>query len=188
MGISALQSLELMERMHAYDGVTPPAMENDSMRWVGTCLSIAGVPLLVGEGELEEVIETPPVTTIPGTKEWVLGVAAFKGGLLPILSGDALLRKRPFTGKARDYCMIVRRPGMYFGITLSDIRRDLQFPIEQRDMDHPVDPDFARFTLGGFKYKGEFLAVLDIDKLVADDDLANASASANSSIKGKSDE
>ena len=68
MGISALQSLELMERMHAYDGVTPPALENDSMRWVGTCLSIAGVPLLVGEGELEEVIETPPVTTIPGTK------------------------------------------------------------------------------------------------------------------------
>jgi len=188
MGISALQSLELMERMHAYDGVAPPALENESMRWVGTSLSIAGVPLLVGEGELEEIIETPPVTTIPGTKQWVLGVAAFKGGLLPILSGDALLRKRPFTGKARDYCMIVRRPGMYFGITLSDVQRDLQFSIEQRDMDHPVDPDFARFTLGGFKYKGEFLAVLDIDKLVADEDLSNASASANSSIKGKSDE
>ena len=188
MGISALLSLEILERINAYDGVMPPAFENDQMRWVGTSLSIAGVPLLVGEGELEEIIETPAVTTIPGTKPWVMGVAAFKGGLLPILSGDVLFRKRPYSGRARDYTMVVRRPGMYFGITLSDIQRDLNFEIGQRDMNHPVDPDFAKFSLGGFVYEGHFLAVLDIDKLVADDDLSNASASDNSLMKGKSDE
>jgi twitching motility protein PilI len=188
MGISALQSLELLERINAYDGVTPPAIENDQMRWVGTLLSIAGVPLLVGEGELEEIIETPAVTTIPGTKPWVMGVAAFKGGLLPILSGDVLFRKRPYSGRVRDYCMVVRRPGMYFGITLSDIQRDLKFEIDRRDMNHPVDPDFARFSLGGFVHDGHFLAVLDIDKLVADEELSNASASDNSMMKGKSDE
>ena len=188
MSISALQSLELLERINAYDGVAPPAIENEQMRWVGTSLSIAGVPLLVGEGELEEIIETPAVTTIPGTKPWVMGVAAFKGGLLPILSGDVFFRKRPYSGRVRDYCMVVRRPGMYFGITLSDIQRDLKFDIDRRDMNHPVDPDFARFSLGGFKHEGHFLAVLDIDKLVADEDLLNASASDNSIMKGKSDE
>ncbi|HDY81936.1 MAG: hypothetical protein DRQ65_00395 [Gammaproteobacteria bacterium] len=188
MGMSPMQSLELLERINAYDGVVaPPAFENDQMRWVGTSLSIAGIPLLVGEGELEEIIETPAVTTIPGTKPWVMGVAAFKGGLLPILSGDVLFRKRPYSGRARDYAMVVRRPGMYFGITLSDIQRDLTFNIDQRDMRHPVDPDFAKFSLGGFEYEGQFLAVLDLDKLVADDDLSNASATDNS-IKGKSDE
>lgn len=179
MAISALQSLELIERLNAYDGVMPPVFEEERMRWVGTSLSIAGVPLLVGEGELEEVIETPAVTAIPGTKPWVMGVAAFKGGLLPILSGDVFFRNRPYTGRTRDYCMVVRRPGMYFGITLSGIQRDLQFPIEQRVMDHPVEADFARFALGGFRHEGEFLAVLDIDKLVADEDLSNASASEN---------
>ena len=188
MSISALQSLELLERINAYDGVAPPAIENEKMRWVGTSLSIAGVPLLVGEGELEEIIETPAVTTIPGTKPWVMGVAAFKGGLLPILSGEVLFRKRPYSGRVRDYCMVVRRPGMYFGITLSDIQRDLKFEIDRRDMNHPVDPDFARFSLGGFKHEGHFLAVLDIDKLVADEELLNASASDNSIVKGKSDE
>jgi len=188
VGISALQSLELLERINAYDGVTPPELEDDQMRWVGTSLSIAGVPLLVGEGELEEIIETPAVTTIPGTKPWVMGVAAFKGGLLPILCGDVLFRKRPYSGRTRDHCMVVRRPGMYFGMTISDIQRDLKFEIGQRDMNHPVDPDFAKFSLGGFKYEGHFLAVLDIDKLVADDDLSNASASDNSIMKGKSDE
>jgi twitching motility protein PilI len=188
MSISALQSLELVERLHAYDSVPPPALAAPRATWVGTSLGVAGVPLLIGEGELEEIIETPPITTIPGTKPWVLGVSAFKGGLLPIFSGDVLFRKRPYIGRARDYCMVIRRPGMYFGLTLSHVQRDLRFPIEDRIVDHPVDPDFAGYTLGGFMYKGEFLAVLDIQKLVADEELSNASAGRGSSNKGKGNE
>ncbi|MEM9255768.1 MAG: chemotaxis protein CheW [Pseudomonadota bacterium] len=184
MAISSLQSIELIERLHAYDGVKVPVVEDQRMRWVGTSLSIAGVPLLVGEGELEEIIEMPPVTPIPGTKAWVLGVAAFKGGLLPILSGDVFFRKRPYTGRVRDYCMVINRAGLHFGMTLSHVQRDLQFPIEDREMNHEVDADFERYTLGGFMSKGEFLAVLDIDILVADEDLTNASATANSTSKG----
>lgn len=174
--VSALQSLELLERTHASDGVAAPRIEENRMYWVGTSLGIAGVPLLIGEGELDEVIETPNVTSIPGTKSWVMGVAAYKGGLLPILSGDVLFRNRPYSGRVRDYCMVVKRPGMYFAITLSHVQRDLRFPIEDRIMDHHVDPDFARYSLGGFQYRGEFLAVLDIDRLVADPDVCNAAA------------
>ena len=188
MGISALQSLELIERLHAYDSVAPPAFEEQGETWVGTSLGIAGVPLLVGEGELEEIIETPPVTRIPGTKTWVIGVAAYKGGLLPIFSGDVLFRNRPYTGRTRDYCMVIRRPGQYFGLTLSHVQRDLRFPIDARESDHQVDPDFAAYTLGGFMYKGDFLAVLDIDKLVEDAELSNASAGKASSTRRKGNE
>jgi twitching motility protein PilI len=184
MNISALQSLELIERLHAYDSVLPPALEEESLRWVGTYLSIAGVPLLVAEGELQEIIETPEVTKIPGTKTWVMGVAAFKGGLLPILNGDVFFRRRPYTGRVRDHCMVIKRPGLHFGITLSSVQRHLQFQIEERVMDHPVDSDFARFVLGGFRYEDGFLAVLDIDKLVADEDLSNASAAKVSISRG----
>lgn len=189
MAISALQSLELIERLHAYDGVAPPKREDEGrMQWVGTYLGIAGVPVLIGEGELAEIIETPRFTPIPGTKPWVLGVAAFKGGLLPVLSGDVLFRNRSYTGRVRDYSMIIRRPGLHFAITLSSVQRDLRFPLEERIMDHPVDPDFARFSLGGFKYRGEFLAVLDIDKLVGDEEISNAAAPRDSLAKGKNDE
>lgn len=188
MSITALQSLELLERMHAYDSVLPPEAAALPLTWVGSSLGIAGVPVLVGAGDMEEIIETPAVTTIPGTKPWVLGVAAYKGGLLPIFSGDVLFRKRPYIGRLRDYCMVIRRPGMYFGLTLSHVQRDLRFPVEQRVMDYAFDPDFAEYALGGFEYKGEFLAVLDINKLVADEELSNAAASRVSSIKGKSNE
>lgn len=189
MNVSALQSLELIERLHAYDSVSVPEIEvQQSVNWVGTCLGIAGASVLIGEGELQEIIETPNVTPIPGTKPWVLGVAAFKGGLLPILSGDVFFRKRPYTGAKRDYCMVVNRSGLRFGMTLSSIKRDRRFPIDERVMDHPVDPDFAEFTLGGFEDEKEFLVVLDLDKLVANEDLANAAAEQVSSHKGENHE
>ena len=188
MGISALQSLELIERLHAYDSVVPPSLEEERMHWIGTSLGIAGVQLLIASGELDEIIETPPSTTIPGTKPWVIGVAAHRGTLLPILCGDVLFRKKPYTGRVRDYCMVIDRPGMHFGLTLSDVQRDLRFPIEDRILDHPVDPDFAPFALGGFEYRGEFRAVLDIDRLIADEDLSNASASKASTSRGNDNE
>ena len=188
MGMTALQSLELMDRLHAYDSVSPPKFEARAETWVGTSLGIAGVPLLVGAGELEEIIETPPVTRIPGTKAWVIGVAAYKGGLLPIFSGDVLFRNRPYTGRTRDYCMVIRRPGLYFGLTLSHVQRDLRFPIDTRESNDQVDPDFAAYTLGGFMCKGDFLAVLDIDKLVDDAELSNASAGKASTTRRKGNE
>lgn len=188
MSISALQSLELLERLHAYDGVAAPALEASVETWVGTAVGIAGVPVLIGAGSIEEVIETPSVTTIPGTKSWVLGVAAYKGGLLPVFSGDVLFRKRPYIGRLRDYSMVIRRPGMHFALTLSHVQRDLRFPVVERIMDHAVDPDFVNYTVGGYMYKGDFMAVLDIDKLVADEELSNASARRVASIKGKGNE
>jgi len=176
MNMPAIEILRLIERLQDSNGVSLPGETDGDGYWVGTALAIAGVPVLVGEGEIEEVIETPAATPIPGTKPWVLGVAAYKGALLPIYCGDMLFRGQPYTGRVRDYCMVIRRPGMYFGITLSGVKRDLRLPAAERDMDHPVDPDFARFTEGGFHYGDEFFAVLDLDKLVADENLANASA------------
>ena len=177
MTMSPLSSFDQLEQSYVQQAVSAPAYENNEMYWVGTSLSMASLPLLLGEGELEEIIETPAYTPIPGTKSWVLGVASHKGGLIPIICSDVLFRKAPYSGKLREYCMVVRRSGFHFAITLSHIERDIKFPIGQRDMEHPIDADFADYCLGGFHYDEKFLAVLDMDKLVADSGLANASAS-----------
>jgi twitching motility protein PilI len=175
MPATAAQSLHLLERIYAREAITPPEPENRVMLWVGTSIGIAGVPLLVGEGEIDEIIETPAVTGIPGTKHWVMGVSTYKGSLLPIFSGDAFFRKTPYSGRPREYCMVVRRPGFHFGLTLSSIERDLKFPTEQRDMDCAIAPEFTDLTLGGFHHGERVLAVLDMDKLLTDSDFVNAS-------------
>jgi twitching motility protein PilI len=172
----ALKSLRALERLYTRKVVQSPPTEEPLALWVGTSLAIADDPLLVGEGELEEIIETPPVVAIPGTRPWVLGVASHMGGLLPVLSGDVFFRKTPYAGRVREYCMVVRRQGFNFAMTLSAVQRDMKFPLDSRDMEHPVDADFAEFSLGGFHNMADFLAILDIDKLVADEEFGNAAA------------
>jgi twitching motility protein PilI len=188
MSSLAHKAVALLEEAYAEHGVASPRLARAPMTWIGTSLGIAGVPLLVGEGEIDEIVETPAVTAIPGTKPWVMGVAAYMGGLLPIISGDVLFRRRPYAGRVRDFCMVIRRPGFYFGITLSDVERDMRFPLEERDMEYEVDSDFAGFTLGGFHDGKRFLAILDIDRLVADSELASAAAPVAVSSEGISNE
>lgn len=188
MATNALQALDELVLAQAANGAESPSIAGEQMSWMGTSLGIAGVPLLVGEGELDEIVETPPVTPIPGTKPWVMGVASYMGGLLPIISGDVFFRGRPYVGRMREYCMVIRRPGFFFGLTLSDVERDMKFPLDQRDMDFEVDKDLAPFALGGFHCGQRFLAILDIDKLVADGDLSNAAASSSVSNEEISNE
>lgn len=172
----AIRSLDALQQRYRAEAVAAPVRPQERRKWVGTCLGIAGASLLVAEGELEEIIETPSVMAIPGTKPWVLGVGSHRGGLIPVISGDVFFRKKPYSGRTRDYCMVLSRPGFYCGITLSAVERDMKFPAQLRDLETPVDPDFARFCQGGFADAKRFLAVLDIDKLVADSDFSNAAA------------
>lgn len=177
MALTALQSLELLERLYAFDANTAPAIGNDEMLWVGTAVSIAGVPLLLGEAQITEIIETPTYTRIPGAGPWVLGIAAHKGGLLPIFDGDRLFRKHGFTGAARQFCIVIDKPGAFFAITLSEVIGNRKFPLQGLEQHHPLDPAFADYCLGGFKRHGTFYAILDVDKLVKHHPLFNAAAS-----------
>ena len=176
MTAQAIQSLDALEQRFRREGVAAPELAPEAVQWVGTCLGIAGTPLLIGEGEMEEIIETPRVMAIPGTKPWVLGVGSHMGGLIPIISGDVFFRGKPYAGRVRDYCMVLRRPGFYFGITLSSIERDMRFPVEERDMEQAIEADFAPYATGGFADGERFLPVLDIEKLIADGDMCNAAA------------
>jgi twitching motility protein PilI len=175
MNLSAQQALEIMQRNYAHDAVSIPAPQEQVTHWVGTHLGVAGIDVLIGEGEIDEIIETPPTTVIPGTQPWVMGLAAHQGSLLPIVNGDALLRKDVYEGLVREYTMVIRRPGTHFGITLSQVFRHLKLPIQHHAMDIEIDDHIAKYCLGGFHKDGKSLAVLDIQKLIAESGLSDAS-------------
>jgi len=171
---TAVQALQDLQHRFAQVNSAPPAELDQCIYWAGTALGLAGVPVLVGEGELDEIIETPAVTPIPGTRPWVMGLATHRGGLMPVISGDVLLRQVAYTGRVRDYCMVIRRPGMHFAVTLSDVKRSIRLPLEDRDMNAEVDPALNGVTLGGFVLEEKFHPVLDLDKLITDGELADA--------------
>ena len=111
-----------------------------------------------------------------------------QGEDLALISGDVLLRREAYTGRVRDYSMVVRRPGMHFEITLSEVKRSIRLPLDERDMSREVDPVLAGFTLGGFALGESFYPVLDLDKLITDGELVDAAIAPDESSEGLGDE
>ena len=78
MSSATLDSLEELERLYRDHALVPPSVVDEGRKWVGTSLGIADQPVLVAEGDIEEIIETPAVVTIP-----VALVAWFQWGWTP---------------------------------------------------------------------------------------------------------
>ncbi|QIB65640.1 chemotaxis protein CheW [Kineobactrum salinum] len=91
---TALKALGELQERYARCAVELPSPPAPEALWVGVLLEIAGVRLLVAVTDLEAIIETPVTTRVPGTRPWVLGIAAHQGGLLPVFCGDGLFEQR----------------------------------------------------------------------------------------------
>lgn len=175
---TALAALGELQDRYASCAVEPPSPQEPEALWVGVLLGIAGVRLLVAVTDLEAIIETPVVTRVPGTRPWVLGIAAHQGGLLPLFCGDELFERRVQGGRIREYCMVIKQPGYRFGITLSKVERTLKLPLRARVDDCPAEDEFAACCSGGFHHEDQFLGILDIGKLVIDRSLSDVAADA----------
>lgn len=172
----AFAALTDLQQKFALESVGLPVPLPAVDLWQGVLLGIADVPLLVVTADIDAIVATPPVVRIPGSKTWVLGMATHQGGLLPIICSDSLFYQRPYTGRKREYCMVIKRPGFHFALTLSTLERTVSLPLAQRDMQHPVVESFAPYCAGGFIRGDQFLPILDINKLVADRALSDTAA------------
>lgn len=164
---------ELRDRFADAAEPPPSAVPAAPAQWLGVSLAVAGTRLLVAVTDLDAIIETPLVTRVPGTRPWVLGIAAHQGGLLPLFCGDELFGQRPQGGRMRDYCMVIKQPGYYFGITLSKVEGTVKLPLRGRIEQYSEADGLAACCTGAFHYEDQLLGVLDIGKLVADRNLAD---------------
>ena len=173
---AAFAALSALQTRYASAGAALPAALTEPDYWQGALVGIAGVPLLVAAGDIEAVIALPALTPIPGTRAWVLGIASHHGGLLPIYCGDGLFGQRLPPGRRREYCLVIRRPGLHVGITLSRVEGNVKLPAAQRDPEQRLDGPLADCCDGGFWQGERFLALLDIGRLIAAGALSDTAA------------
>ncbi|MEQ9462814.1 MAG: chemotaxis protein CheW [Haliea sp.] len=173
---AAYAALTSLQARYAGAASSMPAVLPDPEYWRGALLGIAGVPLLVAAGDIEAVIAVPPLTQIPGTRNWVLGIASHQGGLLPVYCGDSLFGQRLPPGRRREYCLVVNRPGCRVGITLSRVEGNIKLLADQHDPDTPIEGPLAACCTGGFWQGARFLGLLDIGQLVTDGALSDTAA------------
>lgn len=130
-----------------------------------------------------EIIGVQKVTCVPDMPDFVIGVINLRGNVIPVM--DIRLR---FKMETRDYddrtCIIVVNvEETTVGMIVDTVSEVLDIPKEQIELPPSVGREGNKFMKGLGKIKDEVIILLDVDKLLHEQEL-EVIASATESAKG----
>jgi twitching motility protein PilI len=119
--------------------------------WRGIGFRIGQRYLVSGINEVNEILTPPPLTIVPGTRGWLLGVANVRGNLVPVIDLKQYLEgeRTQLTDASR--VLLVRQAGGSVGLLIDEVLGQRSFSEEQRaEAIGEDDERYGRFV--GEKY------------------------------------
>jgi len=106
----------------ARDKASPlPRQEELKDAWTGMGFRLDGSDVVVPLDQIHEVLTIPPLTLIPGSKNWVRGIANVRGSLLPILDLRGFLGLSEVTDTPLTRVLVVNHQGIFAGLIVDQI-------------------------------------------------------------------
>ena len=123
--------------------------------WRGIGFRLGERLLLSGIHEVNEILQIPPLTLVPGTKPWLLGVANVRGNLVAVVDLRGYLEggRTPIGDRSR--LLLARQPGGTVGLLVDEVlgQRNLtdeNVPLDEGEDDERYEPFVpGRYDLGG---------------------------------------
>ena len=118
--------------------------------WKGIGFSVGGHQVVTPWDEVAEIQTMPKLTKVPGSKEWVKGVANVRGTLLPVMDLGLFIG---FRGKAhrQQRLLVLNHDGIFCGLVVDEIIGAMTFEkFEQMDDEPYIDDKFTPYIQGGF--------------------------------------
>lgn len=127
---------------------------------------------------ITEIIGIQPITEVPGMPEYIKGITNLRGKIIPIM--DARLR---FKKPAREYddrtCIIViETEDISIGLIVDGVAEVLAMNDDDITPPPDINKSIHKYIKGVSKVGGSVKLLLDCQKLLNDDDMAAAGASA----------
>lgn len=176
-GLTPFEILARYERMslaHASD--TRDRLDAPGL-WRGIGYRVGPRTLVSEIGEINELLAMPPLTAVPGTRPWLLGVANVRGNLMPVVDFGRFLfdERTPLTDRAR--LLVVRQGGGSVALLVDEVYGQRTVDEEQRRVaEQEDDPRLARFVGQRVGEGEQQMAILSIGQLVRTPDFRQAAA------------
>lgn len=116
-----------------------PAQTDLSPQWSGVGFSLFGVNFVVSMGELNEMLEVPSYTRLPGVQSWVKGVANVRGRLLPVFDLAAYFGGALSGAKKQQRLLVIDRDQIYAGLWVDKVFGMQYFPVDSKTEQLPAD-------------------------------------------------
>ena len=139
-------------RSLAHDPGVPEQIEAPGL-WRAIGFRVGDHHFASGIDEIGEILMTPPpVTSIPSTRAWMLGVANVRGNLIALVDLKQFLfeQRTHVTGRAR--VLVIRQSGGNVGLLVDELlgQRNLT-DADRAGAEGEADPGLARFVTENVK-------------------------------------
>jgi len=120
---------------------------------------------------VKEIVLKEDLRSIPGAQPWLLGVMALRGQLLPVIDLGFRLQANPSQG---DKILVLdsERPVGF----LVDNVRNIEDVEELKPLPLELPEEVKRFLVGSFLHDSDIVLVLDLKKVLTDEELSEVTA------------
>jgi len=120
---------------------------------------------------VKEIVLKEELRSIPGAQPWLLGVMALRGQLLPVIDLGLRLQGKPSQG---DKVLVLdsERP---VGFLVDDVR-NIEDVTELKPLPLELPDNVKRFLVGSFFHGGDIVLVLDLKRVLTEQELSEVTA------------
>lgn len=119
--------------------------------WQGLAFILDGVRVISAMDEIRELLPYPEaVTLIPGTREWMLGLANVRGELLPIVDLQHFIGGAPVVVGEQSRVLVIRNLGTSIGLLVSSVIGMRHLPVDKRIADAHFEGALGKYVYDVF--------------------------------------
>jgi twitching motility protein PilI len=153
-----------------------PTLDEAHEEWVGVGFRIGEDRLIAPMSEIEEILDLPEYTYVPGVKSWMVGVANVRGGLLPLMDLKGFILGEDIKQRKKGRVIVIDYKGFNTGVIVEEVYGLKHFlSKDQSEMIPKVHENVSKYVGMAFNQEGDNWPVFSFQSMTQDERLAQAS-------------
>ncbi len=154
-----------------------PATVLKQENWQGLAFTLDGVRVVSAMNEIRELLPYPSsVTPVPGSRDWMLGLANIRGELLPIIDLQRFIGASPVPVSDQARVLVIRSLGTSTGLLVGSVQGMRHLPADKRIPDAEFEGALGRYVYDVFGLEDGVWPVFSMAGLVRDNRFMSAAA------------
>jgi len=171
-----ISQLQDMEQRSSIRHENLPQWDENYALWDGIAFNLMSTPVVAHLSDIKEILNLPSsVTPVPGTCNWMLGIANTRGNLLPITDLQLFLGGNPVAIGKRSRVLVIEQEGVRIGLLVGGVQGILHFKPDQRFTHHQSLGNLAKYSTEAYMQADDTWPVFDVRLLAEDAEFQMAS-------------
>ena len=153
-----------------------PTLDTSDDEWVGIGFRIGEDKLIAPMAEIEEILELPDFTYVPGVKSWMVGIANVRGGLLPLMDLKGYILGEDIKNRKKGRVIVIDYKGFNTGVIVEEVYGMKHFLSKEQSSKLPeMHENVSKYVGMAFNQEGDSWPVFSFLSMTQDERLAHAS-------------